>query len=139
MTKKVEIIDKEEFMVAALNVDNETFVLHIAALAKPTIIPIYLSCQVSVALLTSKEIGIPTKFSNFFKVFSSDSVAKLPEYTEFDDHPIDLLDNKQPPYSPIYSLGPVKLETFKTFIKANFASSFIRPSKSSAITIILFV
>ena len=43
-TKRVEIIDKREFAVAALNADNEIFVMYIAALAEPTIILIHLSC-----------------------------------------------------------------------------------------------
>ena len=49
------------------------------------------------------------------------------------------MDNKQPPYGPIYSLGPVELETLKTYIEANLANSFIRPSKSPAVAPILFV
>ena len=32
-TRRVEIINKREFAAAALNTDNETFVVHIAALA----------------------------------------------------------------------------------------------------------
>ena len=39
-TRRVEIIDKREFAVAALNVDDETFVVHVAALAEPTTMPI---------------------------------------------------------------------------------------------------
>ena len=33
------------------------------------------------------------------------------------EHAIELVEGKQPPYGPIYSLGPVKLETLKTYIK----------------------
>ena len=43
-TSRVEIIDKREFAVAALNVDNKTFVVHVAALAEPTTMPIHPSC-----------------------------------------------------------------------------------------------
>ena len=138
-TKRVEIIDKREFAIAALNADNETFVIHVVALSKPTIMPIYLSCLAQVAVLTSEETGIPTKYSDFSNVFSSDSAAELPEHTGINDHPINLLDDKQPPYGPIYSLGPVELEMLKTYIKANLASGFIRPSKSPAGTLIPFV
>ena len=52
---------------------------------------------------------------------------ELPEHTRINDHPINLLDDKQPPYGPIYSLEPVELEMLKTYIKANLANSFIRP------------
>ena len=138
-TRRVEIIDKWEFAAAALNADDETFMVHIATLAEPTTMPIHPSRQAQVATLTSEETGIPAEYSDFSNVFSSDSAAELPEHTGINDHPIDLLDNKQLPYGPIYSLGPVKLEMLKTYIKANLASGFIRPSKSLAGAPILFV
>ena len=139
MTKRVEIIDKREFAAAVLNADDKTFIVHIAALAEPTTMSIYSFFQAQVATLTSEETGIPAEYSDFSNVFSSDSVAELPEYTGINDHPIYLLDNKQPPYSLIYSLGPVELEILKTYIEANLASSFIRSSKSLAGAPILFV
>ena len=80
-TRKVKFIDKREFAAAALNVDNEIFMMHIAALAEPTIMPIYPSYQAQVATLTSKKIRIPTEYSDFSNVFSSDSAAELPELT----------------------------------------------------------
>ncbi len=54
-------------------------------------------------------------------------------------HPIDLVDNKQAHYGPIYSLRPVELETLKTYIETSLASGFIRPSKSQAGVPILLV
>ena len=104
-TRRMEIIEKREFAVTALNTDDETFVVHVATLAEPTTMPIHPSRQVQVAALTSEETGIPTEYSDFSDVFSSDSAAELPKHTRINDHPINLLDNKQPPYSPIYNLG----------------------------------
>ena len=101
--------------------------------------PIHLSYQVQVASLTSKKTGILAEYSKFSNVFSSDSAVELPEYTGINNHPINLLDHKQPSYSPIYSLGLVELEILKTYIKAKLASSFIRPSKFPASALILFV
>ena len=138
-TIKVEIINKREFAAAALNADNEIFMVYVVALAEPTTMLIYFSCQVQVAALTSEEIGIPTEYSDFSNVFSLDSTAELPEHTGINNHPINLLDDTQPPYGPIYSLGPVELEKLKTYIKAKLASGFIRPSKSSTGTPIPFV
>ena len=138
-TRRVEIINKGEFTMAALNADNETFVVHIAALARPTTIPIHLSHEAQVVMLTSEETGIPTEYSDFSNVFSSDSTAELSEHTGINDHPINLLKNKQPPHGPIYSLGAMELEMLKTYIKANLASDFIRPSKFLAGAPILFV
>ena len=138
-TREVEIIDKKEFVVVALNVDNETFVVHVEALAEPTTISIHPSCQAQVAALTSEENRTLAEYSDFSNVFSSDSAAELQKHTKINDHPIYLLDNKQPPYGPIYSLGLVELEMLKIYIEANLASCFIRPSKSLASAPILFV
>ena len=123
----------------ALNTDNETFVIYVVALGKPTTMPIQPFHQAHVALLTSEEIGIPAEYSDFSDIFPSDSVAELLKYTGINNHPINLLDNKQLPYGPIYSLGPMELEILKTYIKANLASDFIRPSKFPAGILILFV
>ena len=49
---------------------------------------------------------------------------------KINDHVIELVDDLQPLYGPIYSLSPIKLEILKAYIKNNLANSFIRPSKS---------
>ena len=139
MIKKVEIIDKKEFVAAVLNANDEIFMVHIAALAEPTNIPIHLSRQAQVAVLTSEETGIPVKYSDFSNIFFLDSAAELSKHTRINDHPINLLDDKQAPYGPIYSLGLLELETLKIYIKINLAISFIRSSKSPANATILFI
>ena len=138
-TGRVEIIDKREFAAAALNAYNEMFVLYVATLAEPTTMLIHSSCQTQVAALTSEETGIPADYFDFSNVFSSDSTSELPEHTEINDHSINLLDDKQLPYGPIYSLGAVEVETLKTYIEANLASGFIKPSKPPSVAPILFV
>ena len=138
-TKKVEIIDKRKFAAAALNADNKTFVVHIAALAETTTMSIYSSRQTQIASLMSKKNAIPIEYSDFSNVLSSDSAVELTEHIGINDHPINLLDNKQLLYGLIYSLQLVELEMFKIYITANLASGFIRPSKSPTGTLILFV
>ena len=54
------------------------------------------------------------------------------------EHAIELKESKQPPFEPIYSLGPIELETLKTYIEINLANGFIRPFKSPARASILF-
>ena len=54
------------------------------------------------------------------------------------EHDIELKEGKQPLFGPIYSLGPVELETLKTYIETNLTNGFIRPSKSPAGAPILF-
>ncbi len=63
---------------------------------------------------------------------------ELSEHTGINDHVIELVDNRQPPYGPIYSLGLVELETLKAYNKNNLANGFIKPSKSPAGAPILF-
>ena len=53
-------------------------------------------------------------------------------------HVIELEKNKQPFFGPIYSLGPIELETLKIYIETNLANGFIWLSKSSAGAPILF-
>ena len=63
---------------------------------------------------------------------------KLPENTNMNKHTIELVEDKQPSYGPIYSLGPVKLETLKTYIQTYLKTGLIRLFKSPAGTPILF-
>ena len=58
---------------------------------------------------------------------------------EANEHVIKLEEGKQPLYRPIYSLGPVELKTFKTYIETNLANGFIQASKSPVDAPILFV
>ncbi len=55
---------------------------------------------------------------------------ELPENTGINEHAIELVRDKQPPYRPIYSLSPVELETLKTYIKTHLKTRFISPYKS---------
>ena len=66
------------------------------------------------------------------------NAVELPENTGINEHAIELEEGKQPPIGPIYSPGPIELETLKTYIKTNLANGFIRPSKSPAGALILF-
>ena len=51
---------------------------------------------------------------------------------------IKLVEGKQPAYGPIYSLGPVEVETLKPYIETHLKTGFIRLSKSPSETPILF-
>ncbi len=81
---------------------------------------------------------VPSEYADFADVFSPKLDAELPEHTGINNHTIELVNNWQPPYGPIYSLGPMKLETLKAYIENNLANGFIRPSKSPAWASIFF-
>ena len=71
---------------------------------------------------------IPIEYSDFADVFLLELASELPEHTMINNHAIKLMNNWQPPYGPIDSLGPVELETLKTYIETNLKNGFIRPS-----------
>ena len=70
---------------------------------------------------------VPSKYDDFANVFLHKLAAKLLKYTRTNDFAIELIDNWQPPYGPIYILGPVELKTLKVYIKNNLANNFIWP------------
>ena len=135
-TKQVELINKKEFAKAALDAESETFVVHVAALEAPLAgMPIYPSHAVKVdggepiqiVVLNQKEAPtkISAKYSDFSDVFLAEEALVLPEQIELNEHAIKLEEGKQPPYRAIYSLGPVELETLKTYIETYLKTGFI--------------
>ena len=137
-TKRVELINKGEFAKAALDENSETFVVHVASLNLAAAPGIHPDRAAQIASLLTKEVKIPEEYSDFTDVFSEEKALVLPEQTEFNQHAIKLEEGKQLPYGPIYSLGPVELETLKTYIETHLKTGFIRPSKSLAGAPILF-
>ncbi len=63
---------------------------------------------------------------------------ELSENTGRNEHAIELVEEKQPPYGLIYVLSLVELETLKTYIETHLKTGFIWPSKSPAGAPILF-
>ena len=138
-TEQVQIVDPKEFVIAALDIDSETFVVHVAIREREEM-PVHSKRQAQVGALLFDEAltKIPAEYSDYSDVFSAENAAELPENTGMNEHAIKLEEGKQPPFRPIYSLGPVELETLKIYIKTNLANDFIWPSKSPARTPILF-
>ena len=138
-TKQVQIVDLKEFVIAALDVDSKTFVVPVA-IQEQEKMPVHSKRQAQVGALLFDEAPteVPAEYSDYSDVFSAENAAELPENTGMNEHAIELEEGKQPPFGPIYSLGPVELETLKTYIKTNLANGFIRPFKSPAGAPILF-
>ena len=114
---------------------SETFVVHIVSFKLTLKINSDRAAQSS---LLTKEVRISDKYSGFADVFSDEKALVLLKCTKLNEHAIKPEDVKQPLYWPIYSLGPVKLETLKTYIKTYLNIGFIWPSKSPAGAPILF-
>ena len=94
--------------------------------------------QVGVLLFNKVPTEVLTEYSDYSNVFLAEYIAELLENTGINKYAIELEKDKQLLFGPIYSLGPVELETLKTYIKTNLANSFIRSSKSPAGAPILF-
>ena len=142
-TRCVELVGKKKFAAAALDPQHETYVVYVASLSSTPLVAFFdvhsfRRPQISGLIAEEASPKVPTEYSDFADVFFPDLASKLLKRTRINDHTIELIDGQQPPYRPIYSLGPVKLKTLKAYIETNLANGFIKPSKSSAGAPILF-
>ena len=139
-TKRVELINKREFVAATLDKNAETYVIHVVILSMAPTMQVHPLCQAQVGqLLTDKApIKVPPEYLDYADVFLFDFAMELPENTDMNEHVIKLIEGKQPPYGLIYSLKLVELETLKTYIETYLKTGFIQPSKSPASAPILF-
>ena len=94
--------------------------------------------QVGALLFDEAFTEIPAEYSNHSDVFSAETAAELLKNTKMNEYAIELEESKQPPFGPIYSLGPIELETLKIYIEINLANGFIRPFKYPARALIFF-
>ena len=141
-TRHVELVGKKEFAAIALDPEHKTYVVHVASFRSTLLVSLnidpFREPQIFGLIAQKAPTKVLAKYSDFADVFSSDLATELPKHTEINTYAIDLEESKQPPYGPIYSLGPVELETLKTSIETNLANDFICPSKSPASAPILF-
>ena len=142
-TERVQLIDPKEFIIAAFDADSETFVVHVIIREQEEMAmdpgkKAQNKAQVGALLFDKVLTEVLAEYSDYSNFFSVENAAELPENTRMNEHAIKLEEGKQPLFGPIYSLGPVELETLKIYIKTNLANGFIRPSKSPARAPILF-
>ena len=78
-------------------------------------------------MLLTQKVTVLAEYSNFANIFSKKLAKMLPEWTGINEHAIELVNGKKPPYRPIYSLGTVAVKTLKTYIQTNLANHFIWP------------
>ena len=123
-TWRIKLINKKKFAKAPLDKNIEVFVVHVSFLSQESKITIHPAQEAQIASLLAKEITVPAKYSDFADVFSKESAEVLPKRTKINEHAIKLEDSKQPPYRPIYSLGPIELETLKTYIEIKPGQQF---------------
>lgn len=136
--KRVKLFGKKEFPTATMDLEDKTLIVDaIFITSSDSMHPSYRT-EIASLKVDKAPTAIPSKHMDFADIFCLDLIMELPEYIGINMYIIELVDNKQPLYYPIYSLEIVKLETLKSYIKTNLANSFIRPFKSLADTLILF-
>ena len=91
------------------------------------------------ASMIAKELKIRTNYLEFSDVFLEKKALILLVITNLNKQAIELQERQQSACRLIYSLGLVKFEMFKTYIKINLANDFIQPSKSPAGISLLFI
>ena len=94
--------------------------------------------KVKALLFDKAPTEVLAQYSDYSNVFLAQNAAELSKNTKINEHAIELEEGKQPLFRSIYSLGPVKLETLKTYIETNLANGFIRLFTSPARALILF-
>ena len=131
------IIEWKKFAAAASALNKETFLVHMAYLGAKMLI--YPAWKAQIALLLAKKVSVPKEYADFSDIFSKKYMAVLFNCSNINKYAINLKLGKQPPLRPIYSLGPVELKIFKTYIEANLANRFIRLFKFFVRASIFFV
>ena len=142
-TKRVQLVNPKEFVIAVLDADSKTFVVHVAIQEREKIAMdpdrktqikaqsgAQSGVQVGTLIFNEALTKVPAEYSDYSNIFLAENVAELPENTGINKHAIKLEESKQPVFGPIYSLCPVELETLKIYIETNLANGFIRSSKS---------
>ena len=81
--------------------------------------------QVGVLLFDKAFSKVLIEYFDYNNIFSVEYIAELLENITMNEYAIEFKESKQPLFRPIYSLGLVKLETLKIYIKINLANGFI--------------
>ena len=80
---------------------------------------------------------IPREYHDFLKLFLKKEANKLPPY-RYIDHAIEIKEGKKPPFGPLYSMSEAELRALKQYLEENLSKGFIRASKSSGASPVLF-
>ncbi|GAM82719.1 hypothetical protein ANO11243_007040 [Dothideomycetidae sp. 11243] len=84
------------------------------------------------------EPRIPDALSDYHDVFDTNRARTLPSLKET-DHTIDVIEGKEPPYGPLYTLSERELKVLREYLEDALEKGWIRHSTSPAGAPILFV
>lgn len=88
---------------------------------------VYLLQRVQIVLL--KVSKAPTfiflKYADFANIFSKDLASELQKHTKINNYTINMIEEYQLSYKPIYSLKQIDIEILKIYIKTHLINDFI--------------
>ena len=86
----------------------------------------------------AQEVRIPHELSEYADVFDNRNAEILPQYKS-SDYAIPIVEGKEPPYGPLYTLSSRELQLLREYIEEALRRGWIRHSTSPAGAPILFV
>ncbi|KAF8677357.1 hypothetical protein RHS04_05980 [Rhizoctonia solani] len=101
-------------------------------------VPLCLDTEVQTGSINAEPQNLPVEFQKFHKVFSEEFFTTLPKHCPY-DIAIDLEEDKQPPYGPIYSMSPAESEALKEHMDSELAAGKIVLTTSPAGDPVMFV
>jgi hypothetical protein len=81
---------------------------------------------------------LPERYRRWASVFSEEEINHLLDHTK-NDHKIQLVDEAQPPFGPIYPWSEKELQALREYLRKELAAGKIRESKSPAGAPIIFL
>lgn len=120
-----ELINKKEFPKAMLNKRSKAFMIHLMALKVEASIHSLRAALKAALYQDTSSTQISTEYTDYIVVFSPNLPIGLLKSTGNNEHVIELVEDKQPSYEPIYTLSLVELETLKIYIKTHLKARFI--------------
>lgn len=88
-----------------MNQNSETFVVHLASIMKIMLIHGAKKASIRALQVDRALTKVSTKYFDYVNIFSPDLAMELFENTGMNEHAIELINGKQPPYGPIYALS----------------------------------
>ncbi|QRW16914.1 Retrotransposable element Tf2 protein [Rhizoctonia solani] len=101
-------------------------------------VPLCLDTEVQTGSINAEPQNLPVEFQKFHKVFSEEFFTTLPKHCPY-DIAIDLEEDKQPPYGPIYSMSPAESEALKEHMDSELAAGKIVLTTSPVGDPVMFV
>ena len=89
--EQVQLVNLKEFIIAALDADNKTFVVHIPIKKREKMLMHFeKQAQVGGLLFDEAPTAIPAEYFNYSNIFLAKNVVELPEYIRIKNHTIKL-------------------------------------------------